>query len=101
MQTLLLSLKKRTSNIRNIVVPLIEENDFWYYQIENPSFETFYRSLSEIADSAVYRVKPYNEDEEENNIPIKTATTTFLNGLQPVQKMEESIKKLVALLNLH
>ena len=23
-------LKKRTSNIRNIVVPLIEENDFWY-----------------------------------------------------------------------
>ena len=33
-------LKKRTSKIRNIVVPLIEENDFWYYQIENPSFET-------------------------------------------------------------
>lgn len=72
-------LKKRTSNIRNIVVPLIEENDFWYYQIENPSFETFYRSLSEIADSAVYRVKPYNEDEEENNIPINDVAPIILS----------------------
>ena len=62
-------LKKRTSKIRNIVVPLIEDQDFWYYQIENPNFESFYNSLHEIADS-VYKVKPYNEDDEENNTPI-------------------------------
>ena len=79
-------LKKRTSKIRNIVVPLIEDKDLWYYQIENPNFEIFYSSLSEVADS-VYKVKPYNEDDEENYIQINDVAPIIIAENERVNRI--------------
>lgn len=59
-------LKKRVKEIRNIVVPLVEKNDYWFYCVENQNFIAFYDSLEEIA-SHVYRVKPNINDERELN----------------------------------
>lgn len=63
-------LKKRVKEIRNIVVPLVEKTDYWFYCSENQEFAIFYDSLEEIA-SHVYRVKPNINDERElNSRPI-------------------------------
>lgn len=59
-------LKKRVKEIRNIVVPLVEKNDHWFYCVENQNFIAFYDSLEEIA-SHVYRVKPNIEARREFN----------------------------------
>lgn len=56
-------LKKHTSMIRSIIVPLIEQDDFWFYSIENNEFERFYNSLTELANS-VYKIKPAGEDDK-------------------------------------
>ena len=56
-------LRDRTSCIRNIVVPLIEQENFWFYSIENHRFQSFYASLTEIAN-CVYKVKPASEDDK-------------------------------------
>lgn len=59
-------LKKRVKEIRNIVVPLVEKNDYWFYCVENQNFIAFYDSLEEIA-SHVYRVKPNIDARREFN----------------------------------
>lgn len=56
-------LRDRTSCIRNIVVPLIGKEDFWFYSIENVGFQFFYDSLTKFANS-VYKVMPSNENDE-------------------------------------
>lgn len=56
-------LRGRTSCIRNIVVPLIEQENFWFYSIENHRFQSFYASLTKIAN-CVYKVKPASEDDK-------------------------------------
>lgn len=43
-------LRNRVSKIKNIVVPLIEERDYWFYNLENPEFQVFYGSLEDMAD---------------------------------------------------
>ena len=55
---------KHTHKIKNIVVPLIEKRDFWFYYAENETFLSFYNSLDDIAES-VYRVKSANENDAE------------------------------------
>lgn len=54
-------LKRRTAVIRNLVVPLIEPSDYWFYSIKIPGFQSLYDSLNIIAEN-VYRVRPYVED---------------------------------------
>ena len=54
-------LEKRTARIRNIVVPLIEPADYWFYCIETPTFQSFYEWLGRVADK-VYRVRPNIEN---------------------------------------
>lgn len=63
-------LKKRVKEIRNIVVPLIEKNDYLLYYIENQEFIIFYDSLEEIA-SHVYKVRSnVNDERVSNSTPI-------------------------------
>lgn len=57
--------------IKNIVIPLVEEKDFWFfskeYGMDYNSFKNLYNSLCASADK-VYKVKPVNiEDSEEHN----------------------------------
>ncbi len=61
-------LKRYTSKIKNIIVPLIEQGDFWFYGIENDEFERFYNSLTELANS-VYKIKPASEENYNLNFP--------------------------------
>ena len=60
-------LKRHTSMIRNIIVPLIEEEDFWFYSIENNEFERFYNSLTKLANS-VYKIKPAGDDDKYHHL---------------------------------
>lgn len=63
-------LKATTKGIRNIVVPLVEEEDYWFYYVENQEFKHFYGSLDLTADN-VYKVKVSNGDDSDlrNNTP--------------------------------
>lgn len=56
-------LRRHTSEIKNVIVPLIEQEDFWFYSIENNEFERFYNSLTGLANS-VYKIKPAGEDDK-------------------------------------
>ena len=56
-------LRRHTSEIKNVIVPLIEQEDFWFYSIENYRFQSFYDSLTEIAN-CVYKVKHASEDDK-------------------------------------
>lgn len=56
-------LRRHTSEIKNVIVPLIEQEDFWFYSIENNDFERFYNSLTGLANS-VYKIKPAGEDDK-------------------------------------
>lgn len=63
-------LYRRTNKIRNIVVPLIEREDYWFYQIENSNFLLFYNNLVEFADH-IYFVNPsdfYADGEPEQKV---------------------------------
>lgn len=53
---------KKTKGIKNIVVPLVEEENYWFYYVENQEFEQFYNSLGLIADN-VYKVKISNGED--------------------------------------
>jgi hypothetical protein len=59
-------LMKHTRGIKNIVVPLIDKSDFWFYCVENDNFRSFYNSLEEIAEK-VYKVKSAFEDDRNIN----------------------------------
>ena len=59
-------LRRHTSEIKNVIVPLIEQEDFWFYSIENNEFERFYNSLTGLANS-VYKIKPAGEDDNRLN----------------------------------
>ena len=56
-------LRRHISEIKNVIVPLIEHDDFWFYSIENNEFERFYNSLTELANN-VYKVRPASEDDK-------------------------------------
>lgn len=56
-------LRRHISEIKNVIVPLIEQDDFWFYSIENNEFERFYNSLTELANN-VYKVRPASEDDK-------------------------------------
>ena len=56
-------LRRHTSEIKNVIVPLIEQEDFWFYSIENNEFERFYNSLTELANN-VYKVRPASENDK-------------------------------------
>lgn len=62
-------LRKKVSRIKNIVVPLVDCDDIWYYWVENPDFLPFYNSLNTIADN-VFRVKPQTDGEEPRTIDL-------------------------------
>lgn len=62
-------LRKKVSRIKNIVVPLVDSDDVWYYRVENQDFLPFYNSLNTIADN-VFRVKPQTDGEEPRTIDL-------------------------------
>ncbi len=49
------SLYRRVKKIKNIVVPLIDQQDYWFYNLEYPSFQFFYDNLKELSDN-VFKV---------------------------------------------
>lgn len=79
-------LRKRTSKIKNIVVPLIEKKDFWFYEIENEGFQSFYNSLSRYADR-VYKIIPAQEnDENANNYQLNDVRIIDFSEVQDGKK---------------
>ena len=63
-------LLKHKVKIRNIVIPLVEENDFWFfsqeYGMEYDRFKAVYEYLCASAPK-VYRVKPQSIENNDNN----------------------------------